>query len=268
VGLFAVSVAGALGNLALAAVCMAVTVLMVIVVAVFSSKGVFQVVRMVTLDPPAEPGIVAWTAAFTTYTIYVNLALAFFNLLPLPGLDGFNVLVSLFGFVRGATERLPMAEGQSGVKRPVAPTSLQPAAIHYERGAEYHAGGNFEGAIARYRQAIASDDHYGPAYVNLGLAYLAAGQRERAIHALRGATQYASDEESRRQAWSQLHKLSQFNPAVTPVVAGPGAAEAGPWTDVRPSFRWSGLWLNAGILLVVMMCVYTYLTVALIGYFS
>jgi tetratricopeptide (TPR) repeat protein len=70
--------------------------------------------------------------------------------------------------------------------------------------------GQYEDAIARYRQTIAHDSHYGPAYVNLGLAYLALERRDRAIQAFRGATQNAADETSRREAWAQIHSLSQY----------------------------------------------------------
>ena len=280
VGLLLVSVSGALANLALAGLCIAVTIVMVFVVAAFSGKGMFEVLRLMMVEPAAEPGITAWAAAFTTYAVTVNLALAFFNLLPLPGLDGFNVLLSLFGLARGRADRPGAAvvpcfrkggEAELGVsKRALASGSRQPAEIHCERGAEYHAAGNYEDAIARYRQAIASDQHHGPAYVNLGLAYLAAGQRERAIQSFRGATHYAPDEQSRREAWSQLNKLSEFNPAVTSSAAGAATDRSGPgpWRDTRSSFRWSACGVNAAILLVGTMCVYTCLTIALIGHFS
>ncbi len=270
-GALLVAVSGALGNLALAGLCLAVTMLLVLVVAAFSGAGTLEVIRLVVVDPPAEPGIIAWTAAFTTYAVYVNLALAFFNLLPLPGLDGFNVLVSLFGLVRDKPDE-PAAqaqEAQSGVwKIAQSMGGHQPAEIHYERGAAYHAEGSYEDAIARYRQAIANDQHMGPAYVNLGLAYLAAGQRERAIMSFRGATHYASDEQSRREARSQLDKLSQFDPTIGSSATDSDAGKAGRWPDVTRSFNWSTFMLNALIVLLATACVYASLTVALIAHLS
>jgi Zn-dependent protease len=272
-GLFLVSASGAVANLVLAGLCLVLTVLMAMVVAAFSSRGAFEILRSFTVEAAAQPDIVAWTAAFTTHTIYVNLALAFFNLLPLPGLDGFSILVSFFGLVKGVPDKFaPLAlenEKQSAVwGAPAAQRGRQPADIHFERGAEYHAGGNYVDAIARYRQAISSDSHYGPAYVNLGLSYLAAGQRERAIQAFRGATQYATDEQSRQAAWAQLHKLSQFNPAAQPSAPVPAAESPAPWTGTKPSLNWSAFWLNSMILLVVSMGIYTCLTIALIRHFS
>lgn len=268
-GALLVSVAGALGNLALAGLCVVITVLLVLVVAAFSSKSTFEVLRLVAVDPPAEPGITAWTAAFTTYAVYVNLALAFFNLLPLPGLDGFNVLVSLFGLVRDKQDEPAAREPQSGVWKIVQSTGgQQPAEIHYERGAAYHAEGNYEDAIARYRQAIANNQHMGPAYVNLGLAYLAAGQRERAILSFRGATHYASDEQSRREAQAQLNTLSQFDPTMGTSAANSDGGQAGRWPDVTRSFNWSAFVMNALIVLLATVCVYASLTVALITHLS
>jgi Zn-dependent protease len=272
-GLCLVSVSGAVANLMLAVLCALVTAVMAMVVAAFSGRGAFEILRSFAVETVAQPDIVAWTVAFTTHTIYVNLALAFFNLLPLPGLDGFGVLVGIFGLAKGAA-RVPAAVALDDSKQPTAwgasagQHSRQPADIHFERGAEYHADGNYVDAIARYRQAISSDSHHGPAYVNLGLSYLAAGQRERAIQAFRGATQYATDEQSRREAWAQLHKLSQHNPAVQPSAPVAAAESPTPWTDAKPSLNWRAFWLNSAILLLVGMGIYACLTIALIRHFS
>jgi Zn-dependent protease len=272
-GLLLVSLAGAAANLALVVLCAAITLIMVLVVAVLSTASTFEVLRLVTMEPPANPDLLAWTAAFTTYAIYVNLALAFFNLLPLPGLDGFGVVVALFGLAKGSSAMPQMA----GTAQPSATRSHtsqgapRPADIHFERGAAYHAQGEHADAIARYRQAIASDQHYGPAYVNLGLAYMASGQRERAIHAFRGAAQYAADEPSRREAWAQLHKISQFNP-VHPNSRpdDPSEIAAEPIAPSRngTTFRWSAFWGSAALVGAVSACVYVYLTIALIRHFS
>ncbi len=151
----------------------------------------------------------------------------------------------------------------------------RPVDIHFDLGAEYHAAGNYEDAIARYRQALASDRNYGPAYVNLGLAHLALNQRARAIQAFRGATQYASDEKSRNEAWAQLHKLSEFpppsaqeTPSSAKVQPPHTLAVTGPWTDTRPTPNWLAFGLSGLLTLISTGGVYIYLTIGLIRYLS
>jgi Zn-dependent protease len=284
--IFLVSISGSVANLALAGVCLGVTLAVTVLVTAFSLRSPFEVLRSVMVNPAARSGILAWAAAFTTYPIYANLALAFFNLLPLPGLDGFAVLASLLGWLRRpALNGSGQARAQSvGVERrdaapvtapgptpPAGPPQArrQAADIHFERGATYHTEGKYEDAIARYRQALDHDQHHGPAYVNLGLAYLALGQRNRAIHAFRGASQYASDERSRNEAWAHLHKLSQFpTPDVPEAGAVVAAGVAGPWTNAHPAPNWAALFLRSLLLLLATGCVYVYLTIGLIRYFS
>ena len=230
---------------------------------------------MLAIQPNASLDIVAWTAAFTVYSINANLILAFFNLLPFPTLDGFTALASLIGLLRSLYRQSP--QSQTGGERRAAPisrptmgrgSSLQ-AAIHFERGAEYHAANDYEDAIARYRQAIANDRGYGPAYVNLGLAYLSLGQRDRAIQAFRGATQYAADEKSKNEAWAQLNKLSQYSPLISSQAApSPDAGQTGPWTNIRPAPNWLALGLSSLFALAGAGCIYIYLTIALIGFLT
>ena len=226
-GIFLVSISGAVANLVLAAACLGVTLAVTMLVAAFSLRSPLEVLRSVMVNPADRSGILAWAAAFTTYPIYANLALAFFNLLPLPGLDGFAVLASLLGWLRrpatsglaqpaaepAAVDRREPGPAPAAAPKPLAGPARerrQAADIHFERGTAYHAEGKYEDAIARYRQALANDQTHGPAYVNLGLAFLALGRRNRAIQAFRGASQYASDERSRNEAWVHLQKLSQF----------------------------------------------------------
>mgnify|MGYP000480603947 CR=1 FL=1 len=271
-GLLIVSLVGAVANLALAVLAAGLTLLMVLVVSLFSRADVFEVLRLVAMELPADPDLLAWTSAFTTYAVYVNLALAFFNLLPLPGLDGFNVMIALYGLARGSSHEAAPA-GRQAVTDPQQSSAdvPRPAEIHFERGQAYHAQGDYADAIARYRQAIASDRHFGPAYVNLGLAYLASGQRERAIQALRGATQFAADEESRREAWAPLHRLSQFSPAALDSeenAATDTAAEPVVWANNGPSFSWVTFWGKAALVAAGSACLYIGLTLALIVHFS
>jgi Zn-dependent protease len=282
-GVLLVAISGAAANLLLASLSLVLTLVLVGLVAIFSRQSPPQVFSLLLdVETVGDPNIVAWTAAFTTYPIYANLALAFFNLLPFPTLDGFTVLVSLVGMLRDdqdqgqevAADRLPART--LGPAPPSDPDAKRrPADIHFNLGAEYHAEGNYEDAIARYRQALDNDRHYGPAYVNLGLAYLALDRRARAIQAFRGATQYAADEKSRAEAWAQLHKLSEFNPLTTqdtalPPDAEPSATgrETGPWTDTSPSPNWLSLGLSGLLTLTGTGCVYLYLVISLIRYLS
>jgi len=140
------------------------------------------------------------------------------------------------------------------------------ADIHFKSGTDYHQANQFDDAIARYRQAIKSDPHFGPAYVNMALAYLGKGDRKKAIQAFRGATQYADDQKSQQEAWYQLHQLSEISP-LNEQTAKQDMAEMGasPWTNTRPSPNWLGLAIGAGLLLIGAVIVYGYLLVELIG---
>ncbi len=280
-GLFLVAISGAAGNLLLAGLLLILTLILVLLVAIFSMQSPPQVFSLLlSADSANRPDIVSWAAAFTTYSIYANLALAFFNLLPFPTLDGFTALASLIGVLRGNSDRWVKTSADSGPtpfgERPLSkPGAQRPADIHFELGAQYHAAGEYENAIARYRQAIANDSHYGPAYVNLGLAHLALDQRAQAIRAFRGATQRAYDEKSRNEAWAQLHKLSEFQPlgsqaplSSTPKEGLPRARKAGPWTHTSTTPDWLAFGLSGALALMATGCMYVYLAIGLIRYLS
>ncbi len=283
--MFLVAIAGATANLLLAGVTFVLTLMLVALVSIFSQQNLSDVLSLlVNAESAISPSTVTLTAAFTTYAIYANLALAFFNLLPIPTLDGFTALASLIGMLRSSSDQpRPLTSSnqkpmptQSDTSPDKVSAQRQPADIHYELGAEYHAEGKYEDAIARYRQAIASNHNYGPAYVNMGLAYLALNQRIRAIHAFRGATQYATDEKSKREAWAQLHKLSeaplmanehtpypnQIETSQTPL------PETGPWTSTKPTPNWLTFGLSGLLTLAFTGCLYIYLTIEMIRYLS
>jgi tetratricopeptide (TPR) repeat protein len=139
------------------------------------------------------------------------------------------------------------------------------ADIHFKLGTEYHQENKYDDAIARYRQAISNDQHFGPAYINMALAYLAKGQRKRAIQAFRGAVQYADDKKSQTEAWYQLHQLSEITP-INEETARKDMAEMGdtPWTDTQPSPNWLGLLVSSTLLLVGGIFLYSYLLTQLI----
>jgi Zn-dependent protease len=272
-GTFLVAIAGAAANLVLAGFIMVLTVVLVGLTALFSQQDPYQVLTLLAVQPNASLDIVAWTAAFTVYSINANLILAFFNLLPFPTLDGFTALASLIGLLRSLYRQSPQTGDErraSPLSRPIlGRASSLPATIHFERGAEYHAANNYEDAIARYRQAIANDRGYGPAYVNMGLAYMSLGQRDRAIQAFRGATQYSADDKSKSEAWAQLNKLSQYSPLTpSPAAPPPGDSQAGPWTNIRPVPNWLALGLSSLFALASAGCIYIYLTIALISFLT
>jgi Zn-dependent protease len=282
-GLFLVAIAGAAANLLLAAVSFVLTLMLVTLVSVFSSASPWEILGLLfDVRFATSPDIVALTAAFTIYVVSANLILAFFNLIPFPTLDGFTAVASLVGMLRDnetQPDERPTPEPTAPIEKPTLSeprSTRRPVEIHFDVGAEYHATGNYEDAIARYRQAIASDSTYGPAYVNLGLAHLALDQRTRAIQAFRGATQYASDEESRTEAWAQLQKLSEYRPetnqsAQSTATAEPPHAvpETGPWADTRSTApNWLTFGLTSLLALATAGIIYTYLAIALILYLS
>ncbi|MDW8070070.1 MAG: tetratricopeptide repeat protein [Anaerolineae bacterium] len=270
-GLLAVALSGSVANILLAMAYSMITLMMAATVALFNDRDAFEVLSLITWESTAEANVAAVAAAFTGYVVYTNLALAFFNLLPLPGLDGFYVLAGLYGLTRRASgsyattvdERRANVTYQN--RGTTSQVGRQLAHIHFERGAAYHAEGHYEDAIARYRQAIASDPHYGPAYINLGLAYLAAGQRDHAIQAFRGAIRMAADEASRQQAWQQLYQLSRYRPLNELQATNP-VEPTRPWTKVEPGIDWQTTRTAVFILLGLAMGLYVGLTLVLIRF--
>jgi tetratricopeptide (TPR) repeat protein len=223
-------------------------------------------------QPPQSLDLPALAVAFTSQIAIASFWLAFTSLLPFPRLDGFVIISSLMAMSRNQTnETVP--------EKPRAQISIQPirppinryerrnnvSDIHFKLGTEYHEGQKYDDAIARYRQAISADQKFGPAYVNLGLAYLGKGRRREAIHAFRGAVQYADDQKSQAEAWYQLHQLSEVSP-VDEDAAHESMAEMGasPWTDTRPRPNWLGLGVSSIILLIGGIMFYGYLYTNLI----
>lgn len=226
---------------------------------------------------PATLNIQAWAMAFTTNLAAASFWLTFTSLLPLPGLDGFAAIVSLLAYLRERRLREPELPDRTPARPAVARGPILPvdqrrrrnnaADIHFKIGVEYHQSGRYDDAIARYRQAIANDRNFGPAYINMGLAYLARGKRKEAIRAFRGAIQFADDQKTQAEAWQQLHQLSEVSP-VDEALARESMSEMGasPWTDTQPRPNWLGLALLSGVLLVGTAVLYGYLLNQLIAY--
>ncbi len=210
----------------------------------------------------------ALTLAFTGYITITSLALTFMSLLPFPGQDGFTAVVSLVAHFRrdkSSPTKLPTSP-TSSLSGPLMPGQVRlrdnAADIHFKIGSEYHTNEQFDDAIARYRQAISHDPNFGPAYINMGLAFLVKNNRQKAIQAFRGATQYADDERSQNQAWQQLQHLSEVSP-VRLDEAEIAMAEMGalPWVDTKPRPNWLVFTVSAGLIVVSGFALYGYLVV-------
>lgn len=244
-GMFLVSIAGATANLLtglLALLGMTVTVMVVWMVTGSSPVEVMQFL-MVSEPGPDAQGV---AVALSYYMMMVNLLLAFFNLLPLPPLDGFQAAISLVGAIRTAVRRDPAGEppaqlvgSTEAVGDAVGETGAgeladrSPAQIHFDIGLEYQRAGQLDEAIARYRQATAHDEHFALAYYNLGLAYWAKGRISLAVSAFRAALQSGGPASIQAQADLRLRELAQAEQdagaepgSAPPPLEPPRAAEA------------------------------------------
>lgn len=211
----------------------------------------------------------ALAIAFTSKVAVASFWIGFTSLLPLPRMDGFVALVGLVSYFKGKKTAQPQAVPKQ--VRPVGEAQQRVipvdqytrrnnvADIHFKLGTEYHLANQFDDAIARYRQAIITDQNFGPAYVNLGLAYLGKSKRREAIHAFRGAIQSADDQKSHQEAWYQLHQLSEVSPIDDNAEESLSELGASPWTDTKPKPNWLGLAIGAGALLLAGSAFYIYL---------
>ncbi len=215
---------------------------------------------------PSALNFQATLMAFTVYMAAANFWLTFMSILPLPGQDGFLAVVSLVKLVRQPdqaeeTEETPVGS-LSPEKRLITQSRRRHnnADIHFKIGVEYHQEQKYEDAIARYRQAIGSDQNFGPAYINMGLAYLAKKERQKAISAFRGGIKYADDEKAEAEAWHQLRLLSEVSPVdLEEAAVSMNEMGAAPWTDTKPRPDWWHLGLSSGLLLLSGIFLYGYL---------
>lgn len=218
---------------------------------------------------PATFNLQALAITVTSSLAKASLALAFISLLPLPGLDGFAALISLIAFFR-QQKQANLTHRPRSVSHPILVLDKQEhhrnsvAEIHFRTGAQFHEDQQYEDAIARYQQAIRNDQYFGPAYVNLGLAYLAKGDRKKAIQAFRGATRYADDKKSQQEAWQQLQQLSETPPISDTMLEESKAQGAAPWTDTAPRPNWFNLGVTTLLMLMGAIGLYGYLLVQLV----
>jgi Zn-dependent protease len=231
-----------------------------------STDEIFTLIFPGINELPETLDLQAWLIALTSKLAIANFWLAVISILPFPGLDGFIIIVSLVAFLRMRRQLQQQQQGKlQGQPRPLTLINQYTlrnniSDIHFKAGTEYHEAQQYDDAIVRYRQAISNDQHFGPAYINLGLAYLGKGRRREAIHAFRGAIQYADEQKSRQEAWYQLHQLSGVTP-LDESLARQSMAEIGatPWTDTKPRPNWIGLGIGGGLFLLTGVFVYTYL---------
>jgi Zn-dependent protease len=220
----------------------------------------------------ASKEISLWIIAFSNRIWVINFVLAAISLIPLPPFDGFTALLSLLGMFR--EKRIgDLADENSGQKSVpnqsrlplVSNKKRKMADIHFKVGADYHQAGQFDDAIARYRQAISADAVYGPAYVNMGLAYKAKEQRAEAIQAFRAATRYASDEKSKNQAWAELHDMSALPGSRQDIIPKSENTGETPWTDTKPTPDWLAFGVGIFLLLFMFICLFALLLITMMG---
>lgn len=274
--LFLVAIAGPVASFTLTLVGFLITVIVaaaVVYASNISTDQIFVFLFPFAANLPKSLNVQAWSLALTGYIALASFWLTFTSLLPLPGFDGFTAIVSLIAFLRQRhSQDMPRQVKPLLTNQPLRLSEDQQrrrnsaAQIHFNVGVEFHQEQQHDDAIARYRQAIQNDQHFGPAYVNMGLAYLAKGRRKEAIQALRGAIQYADDQKTQTEAWHQLHELSGVSP-INETTARQSMSEMGaaPWTDTKPRPNWFGLALAGGFLLIAGIVTYGYLLTQLIA---
>lgn len=268
-----VAVSGPVASLTLALIGLLVTLsgaASLVYLSGVTTDRVFAFLFPLAGELPQTVNLQVWAVAFTSYIVTTSFWLTFISLLPLPGLDGFAALVHLLAFFRQgqrSADSVPMVADKPLTLLKQRKRRNNAADIHFKIGTEYHEEHQYEDAIARYRQALRNDQQFGPAYVNMGLAYLAKGERNKAIQAFRGATQYGDDPKSQGVAWRQLYDLSDITP-INEEAAQESMAEMGtdPWTDTRPRPNWFGLGIGSGLILLSAIILYSHLLTQLIGW--
>jgi Zn-dependent protease len=278
-GMFLVSVSGATANLLMAIAALFGMTATVMIVWVLTGTPPMDVVQFLVVPDPA-PDAQGVAVAFTYYMIMVNLLLAFFNLLPLPPLDGFQALLSLYELIRGALRREP--EGETMPQPEVAtaeggPSVQSPAQIHFGIGLAYHQAGQWDEAIARYRQAIAQDEEFALAYYNQGLAYWAKGRLPLASSSFRAAMQTSDDPDLQVQAGMRLRELSQaegdpaadvglFPPPLEPGHTAAPVDTAAPPLDPALARRvWLRLGIGGTLTLILAAAIWLYVTAVILA---
>lgn len=211
VGMFLVAIAGPMANALTAMLAFIGIVITMLVVWILSGTSWLEVLEFLAVEQPG-PDAQGMAVALTNYMVTVNLLLAFFNMLPLPSLDGYQALMSLYSLGRSSLKRRPVA---TSIRKAIGDATANevpvqsPAQIHFDIGLAYHQSEQVDEAIARYRQALAHDEHFALAYYNQGLAYWAKGRFPLAASAFRAAMRASIDPGLRTQASRYLYELAQ-----------------------------------------------------------
>jgi len=176
-------------------------------------------------------------AGFTGSVVNVNVVLAIFNLLPIPGFDGFHALLSLF---RLATRRQMASQERQQAQ----------AVVAFEEGNYYARAGRPAQAVEAWRQAARLYPSFYGALYNLGLAYAQAGQHSPALGALANARLAAQTEEDRQRVNALLQQMGwtdeEFLPLVT-VEALPPLPVAPPSPEEEATASRRRVWKIVGI---------------------
>lgn len=274
-GMFLVSVSGAAANLLTALAALLGVTGTLLVVSVVGEAPFDEILNFLLVTQP-RPDLQGMVVALTCYMITVNLLLALFNLLPLPPLDGFQAMMSLFNLVAGALrggQQEDLARPPALIGGDAAVPALNPAQIHFTIALEYHKQGQLDEAIVRYRQTVANDKRLALAYYNLGLAYWARGRLPLAVSSFKAAVQVAEDPAVRSQAGLRLQELAlaEQQPAVeseqlpSPLELGvvPEAAIGGaPPLDPQVERRlWIRLGVGAALFCLLAAMIWVFVTV-------
>jgi Zn-dependent protease len=272
-----IALAGPLASFTFSLAILLLTLTMIALLIYSSGISTDQALRFffpITTDLPDTFDLQAFTLAFTSKLSIASFWMAVISMLPFPRMDGFVAIAGLTRYVNQRRTGHPSPKLQAVTPPAVSRTTPinqykrrnNVSDIHFSLGTEYHQQNKFDDAIARYRQALANDKNFGPAYVNLGLAYLAKAERRKAIHAFRGAVQFSDDQKSQQEAWHQLHQLSEVSPVGEN--ADQDIAEMGvtPWTDTKPHPNWFSLGLSAGLFFVGGLALYGYLFTGLVRF--
>ena len=223
----------------------------------------------------AAGDVTVWVIALSNRIWVANFVLAVVSLIPLPPFDGFTAALSLLGMLRekrindlqDAEAPYPAQPAAQSIEDESPPVTKKQsmADIHFRLGTEYHQQAKYDDAIARYRQAVAVDPEYGPAYVNMGLVYKAKNHRNEAIQAFRAATRYAADEKSKNQAWAELHDLSAHLANASHIPATATNNGSTPWVDTKPAPDWLAFSVGLGIFALLFICVFGLFLITMIG---
>ena len=284
-GMFLVSIAGPAANLLAGLAAFVGTAMSIGIVFWWTAVPPEDLLRLL-LNP--GPDIMGVAVALSAYMASTNLLLAFFNMLPLPMMDGFYAVMSLYAVIRngikGTQDEVPMfGRRLPAPRQPRRPApgaqegpTLTPAEIHFQIGLDYHRAGQWDEAIARYRQALAHDEHYALAYYNQGLAYWAKGRPSLASGAFRGAMEVSVDPILRTQVGLRLHELAEAeqNPDAElgppPPPHEPGSepeAAALDRTGLDPEVQrrvWLRLAVGGAVMAVLAVAIWVFVTVVMV----